>query len=95
MQRLRNLDVPESRIKEIRETRSNPRTLDWPSPVERHGTWPRRSSTASASRPGDELYRIADMSTVWIIADIAESDLALHRASAHARKRLMLRAYPN
>ena len=25
---------------------------------------------------GDELYRIADHSSVWVIADVAESDIA-------------------
>src|SRR5262249_41241895 len=33
MQRLRNLAVPESRIREVRDTGANPRTLDWPSPA--------------------------------------------------------------
>ena len=33
MQRLRNLGVPESRIREVRETGVNPRTIDWPSPA--------------------------------------------------------------
>ena len=33
MQRLRNLAVPESRIREVRETGANPRTLDWPAPA--------------------------------------------------------------
>jgi Cu(I)/Ag(I) efflux system membrane fusion protein len=33
LQRLRNLAVPESRIREVRETGANPRTLDWPAPV--------------------------------------------------------------
>ncbi len=29
VQRLRNLDVPDSRIEEVRKTMTNPRTLDW------------------------------------------------------------------
>src|SRR5262245_41456969 len=33
MQRLRNLGVPESRIREVREKGANPRTIDWPSPT--------------------------------------------------------------
>ena len=33
MQRLRNLAVPESRIREVRENGVNPRTIDWPSPA--------------------------------------------------------------
>ena len=33
MQRLRNLGVPEARIREIRDSGSNPRTIDWPAPA--------------------------------------------------------------
>ena len=33
MQRLRNLGVPESRIREVRESGINPRTIDWPAPA--------------------------------------------------------------
>src|SRR5205823_8634770 len=32
MQRLRNLGVPESRIREVRAKGVNPRTVDWPAP---------------------------------------------------------------
>ena len=34
MQRLRNLGVPEARIREIRDSGSNPRTLDWLAPAD-------------------------------------------------------------
>jgi Cu(I)/Ag(I) efflux system membrane fusion protein len=33
MQKLRNLDVPDSRIEEVRTTMTNPRTIDWASPA--------------------------------------------------------------
>jgi len=33
MQRLRNLGVPEDRIREMRETKKSPRTIDWLSPA--------------------------------------------------------------
>jgi len=29
--------------------------------------------------PGDELYRIADLSTVWVIAEVAERDIGCYR----------------
>jgi Cu(I)/Ag(I) efflux system membrane fusion protein len=75
MQRLRNLGVPESRIREVRDSGINPRTIDWLAPA---------SGTVLAKRiingqrviAGDELYRIADLSHVWVIADVAESELA-------------------
>jgi Cu(I)/Ag(I) efflux system membrane fusion protein len=92
MQRLRNLDVPESRIEEIRRTRDNPRMLDWPSPAS--GTiLSKKVIKGQRVMPGDELYRIADLSTVWVIADVSESDLAL--VNVGTRAKVTLRAYPN
>ncbi len=78
MQRLRNLGVPESRIREVRETGVNPRTIDWPAPAS--GTViDKRIINGQRVMAGDELYRIADLSHVWVIADVAENDLAAIR----------------
>ena len=75
VQRLRNLAVPESRINEVRDTRTNPRTLDWPAPT--GGTIiSKRIINGQQVKAGDELYRIADLSRIWVIADVAEADLA-------------------
>jgi Cu(I)/Ag(I) efflux system membrane fusion protein len=41
---------------------------------------------------GTELYQIADLSTVWIVAELAEQDLA--RVAVGRRARLKLGAYP-
>lgn len=75
MQRLRNLGVPESRIREVRDTGANPRTIDWLAPA--GGTViAKRIINGQRVVAGDELYRIADLSNVWVIADVAEGDLA-------------------
>jgi Cu(I)/Ag(I) efflux system membrane fusion protein len=42
---------------------------------------------------GDTLFRIADLSTVWIVAQVAESDLALIREGQAAS--VQLKAFPN
>lgn len=42
--------------------------------------------------PGEELYRIADLSTVWIVADIAEQDIAGIKAGDAVR--VKVDAYP-
>jgi Cu(I)/Ag(I) efflux system membrane fusion protein len=90
MQRLRNLAVPESRIREVRETGANPRTLDWPSPAT-GDVIDKRVIRGQRVMPGDELYRITDHSHVWIIADVAESDLASIRVGTSAT--VTVRAY--
>ena len=76
MQRLRNLGVPQSRIDEIRKTQTNPRTLDWPSPVT-GDVIEKNIIDGQRVMAGDELYRIADHSHVWVIADVAEADIAM------------------
>jgi Cu(I)/Ag(I) efflux system membrane fusion protein len=83
MQRLRNLGVPESRIREVRATGGNPRTIDWPAPA--NGTViDKRVINGQRVAAGDELYRIADLSRMWVIADVAESDLAAVKPGTRA-----------
>jgi Cu(I)/Ag(I) efflux system membrane fusion protein len=41
---------------------------------------------------GDELYRIADLSTLWAIADVAESDIGRIRVGDGSR--ILLAAFP-
>jgi membrane fusion protein, copper/silver efflux system len=91
MQRLRNLGVPESRIDEVRTKGTFPRTLDWPSPAT--GTViDKRIVSGQRVMPGDELYRIADLSQLWVIAEVAEFDLAAIKLGTVAT--VTLRAYP-
>ena len=91
MQRLRNLGVPESRIEEVRKTGANPRTIDWPAPAN-GSVISKRVINGQRVAAGDELYRIADLSTVWVIADVAEADVAMVRPGTRAL--LTFRAYP-
>jgi Cu(I)/Ag(I) efflux system membrane fusion protein len=75
MQRLRNLGLSESRIREIRDSGSNPRTIDWLAPA--GGTViAKKIINGQRIVAGDELYRIVDLTNVWVIADVAEGDLA-------------------
>ena len=74
MQRLRNLGLSESRIREIRDSGANPRTIDWLAPA--GGTVIAKRIINGQRVAGDELYRIVDLSNLWVIADVAEGDLA-------------------
>lgn len=72
MQRLRNLGVPDARI---RDSGNNPRTIDWLAPAD--GTViVKRIVNGQRITAGDELYRIVDLSSLWVIAEVAEGDLA-------------------
>lgn len=91
-QRLRNLGVPEARIEEVRKSGTNPRTIDWPSPA--GGTVIYKGVMNGQRVPaGTELYRIADLSRMWVIAEVAEADLAGIKAGTSAL--VTLRAYPS
>ncbi|MBZ0262514.1 MAG: efflux RND transporter periplasmic adaptor subunit [Hyphomicrobiales bacterium] len=84
LKKLRNLGVPDNFIKSIPAKGEIPTSLDWPSPVD--GVL--MSKTAIVGRrvmPGDELYRLADVSTVWVIADVAESDIGRVRIGSDAK----------
>ena len=73
--RLENLGVPDSVIAEMARAREVPLTLVWPAP--RDGIVTERNiSEGMRAMPGDALFKIADVSTVWALADVAERDLA-------------------
>lgn len=92
MQKMRNLNVPESRIEEVRKTKTNPRTLDWPSPTTGDIT-SKSVIKGQFVEAGDELFRIADHSRVWIIAEVAEADIA--DIAEGTPVTVTLRAFPN
>ncbi|WP_296710927.1 efflux RND transporter periplasmic adaptor subunit [Rhodoblastus sp.] len=73
--RLENLNVPQEVIAEITRTRQVPLAFIWPSP--RDGVVLMRNATEGMKMSaGDALFRIADLSTVWVLADVPEYDLA-------------------
>jgi len=92
MQKLRNLGVPQTRIDEVRETKANPRTIDWGSPATGHVV---QKNVIEGQRvaAGDELFRIANHEEVWVIAEVAEADIADIMVGATAT--VTLRAFPN
>ncbi len=92
MQRLRNLDVPETRIDKVLKTETNPRTIDWASPATGHVI---QKNVIEGQRvmAGDELFRIGNHSRVWVIAELAESDIGDITVGTPAT--VTLRAFPN
>lgn len=92
MQRLRNLGLSEARIREIRDGGVAPRTIDWLAPA--GGTViVKRVINGQRVMAGEELYRIVDLTNVWVIADVAEGDLADIKQGMRAT--VTFRAYRN
>ncbi len=85
-QRLENLGVMPDAIAEIERTLKPPLSIAWKSP--RDGVVLERNIASGMKvAAGDPLFRIADISTVWVVADIPEYDLAAVRVGATARIR--------
>ncbi len=90
-QRLRNLDVPQSRIDEVRASWTNPRTIDWASPAT-GDVIEKKIIEGQRVMAGDELFRIADHSRVWVVAEVAEADIAAIKVGMPATVTLRARA---
>jgi membrane fusion protein, copper/silver efflux system len=88
-QRLRNLGVPESHIREVRAGK-NPMSLVWPAPAT-GDVIEKRVINGQRVKAGDEIYRIADHSHLWVITDVAESDLSAIKVGTRAT--IPVRAY--
>jgi len=75
-QRLENLAVPAEAMAEIIRTRKVPLSVAWTAP--RAGIILERTAVEGMrAMPGEALFRLADVSTVWALIDIAERDLPL------------------
>ncbi len=77
-QRLRLWDITDAQIKKVEETGKPIRTLTLYSPV-RGYVVQKAALQGMKVAPGEKIFDIADLSTVWIIADIYEEDLPLIR----------------
>ena len=75
-QRLENLGVPDEIIKDIERTRQGSLTVVWPAPREGYIT-EHNVVEGMQAKAGDVLFRIADLSVVWVLADVSERDLGL------------------
>ena len=72
--RLLNFGVPEEFIEQIERDRKVPDTISWPAP--RDGVVLERNAVdGQGFKAGDVLFRIADHSVVWVMADVAEGDI--------------------
>jgi len=89
--RLRNWDISEEQIKALAAGGEAKRTLSFRSPA--GGVVLEKKAVAGMRfMPGEMLYQIADLSSVWVLADVFERDIALVKPGQKVR--LTLSAYP-
>jgi membrane fusion protein, copper/silver efflux system len=93
-QRLANLGVPPDAVEDIERSRKVPLSLTWKAP--RDGVVIERSVVDGMKvRAGDVLFRLADISMVWVLADVPEYDLGAIRLGERATIRLRGRPGPS
>jgi multidrug efflux pump subunit AcrA (membrane-fusion protein) len=74
-ERLKQWQIPEGDIEQVEAGGSVPKEIEIDSPV--NGVITERNAFATAwVQPGTKLYTIADLSTVWVYAQVFQSDIA-------------------
>jgi Cu(I)/Ag(I) efflux system membrane fusion protein len=86
-ERLRLWDISEAQIKKIEQTGKPIRTLTLYSPVSGIVTQ-KMAIQGMKVMPGEKLFDIADLSTLWIVADIYEYEIPFVRIGQQARIKL-------
>ena len=75
-QRLGNLGLSEAMIKDIERSKEGTLSVEWPAPHDGFVT-EHNVVQGMQAKTGDVLFRIADISTVWVLADVAERDVGM------------------
>jgi RND family efflux transporter MFP subunit len=90
--RLRNWDVSDEQLKDLAASGTAKRTLTLRSTVSGVVT-EKKALQGMRFMPGEVLYQVTDLSSVWVIADVAEQDMGALRVGARAK--VQINAYPD
>jgi Cu(I)/Ag(I) efflux system membrane fusion protein len=90
--RLRNWDISEDQLRELARSGDARRTLVFRSPAAGI-VLEKKALQGMRFMPGETLYEVADLSRVWVLADLFEQDIGLVRTGARAR--VTISAYPD
>lgn len=92
LRRMENLGVSDAELETLRREGRGRRTLTYRSPAS--GVVLQKPSVQGMRfMPGELLYEIADLSTVWLLAEVPERDLGMVRTGQAAKLRIV--AYPD
>jgi RND family efflux transporter MFP subunit len=89
--RLRNWDLSPEQIAALVKTGEAKRTITFRSPVSGIVT-EKKALQGMRFMPGESLYQVTDLSSVWVLADVFEQDIGLVRTGAKAS--VKINAYP-
>lgn len=91
LRRLRNWDISDAQLQRLQREGKATRTLTLYSPA--NGVVLEKVAVAGMRfMPGEPLFKIADLSTIWLIADVFEQDLAQVRIGQPVK--IVVDAYP-
>ncbi|PKO86398.1 MAG: efflux RND transporter periplasmic adaptor subunit [Betaproteobacteria bacterium HGW-Betaproteobacteria-12] len=89
--RLTNWDISEEQVKALAKSGETKRTMTFRSPVAGIVT-EKKAVQGMRFMPGEALYQVADLSSVWVVADVFEQDIGLVKSGAKAK--IIINAYP-
>jgi len=89
--RLKNWDISEEQVKALVQSGEAKRTLTFRSPVSGIVT-EKKAVQGMRFMPGEVLYQVADLSAVWIVADVFEQDIG--QVKLGAKTQIRINAYP-
>jgi Cu(I)/Ag(I) efflux system membrane fusion protein len=89
--RLQNLGLPEEFMERVKRERRVPDTFEYRSPID-GDVLERNWSDGQGFKAGDVGFKIADHSVVWMMADVAEGDIAAVRTGQKVS--ITTQAYP-
>jgi len=89
--RLKSWDIGDEDLRRLRETGEVKRTIAYRSPVNGIVT-EKIAQKGMRFMPGEVMYKIADLSTLWVIADVSEQESGLIKNGQPAK--VKLDAYP-
>ena len=89
--RLRNWDLSPSQVTALMKSGQPQRTISFPSPVSGIVS-EKKALQGMRFMPGEMLYQVTDLSSVWVVADLSEQDIGLVKSGAKAR--VTTTAYP-
>jgi Cu(I)/Ag(I) efflux system membrane fusion protein len=91
LQRLSNWDISADQVKRLQRDGTVARTLTLRAPAD-GAVMEKMAIEGMHFTAGDPLYRIADLSTVWVTADVFEQDIGMLRRGQDAA--ITVNAYP-
>jgi Cu(I)/Ag(I) efflux system membrane fusion protein len=90
--RLKNLGVPAEFMERVKRERRVPDTFEYRAPIDGE-VLERNWSDGQRFKAGDVAFKIADESSVWVMSEIAEGDIAAVRTGQKVT--ITTRAYPS